>query len=108
MFHPKISRRREGRRDDVWDAVLREQTKQLLQGVKDNERMADLCAKTNFKTNQEAQERAARDTDDLLQEEMTWEMPAVGLPLENTIARLTMPLPKVSSIPPLMKKTMVF
>jgi hypothetical protein len=108
MFHPKISRRREGSRIDVWDAVLREQSEQLFQGVKDNERMAELCPKINSKTTQEARERATRDTDDLLQSEKTWEMPAVGPPLENLITGSTMQLPKASSLPPLMKNTIVF
>jgi hypothetical protein len=108
MFHPKISRRREGRRIDVWDAVLREQFGQLFQGVKDNERMAELCTEINSKTTQEARERAARDTDDLLQSEKTWEMPAVGLPLKNMITGSAMPLPNAPSLPPLMSKTMVF
>jgi hypothetical protein len=108
MFHPKISRRREGRRIDVWDAVLGEQVQQLSHGDKDNERIAELCTEINFQTTQEARERAACDTDDLLQSEKTWEMPAVGLPLKNMITGSAMPLQPASSLPPLMNNTMVF
>lgn len=112
LFHPKMSRRRERRRIDGWDLVLQEQAKQIFNGTRDVDRLGDLFSRLNAKTSQEARERASHDTDDLLQPEKTWEMPANGLPTEkmvtgasSTIKRRTTSAP---SMAPLMERTFVY
>eukprot|EP00980_Cylindrotheca_fusiformis_P012351 scaffold3031_cov102-Cylindrotheca_fusiformis.AAC.11 len=110
MFHPKISQRRELRRIDGWDLVLHLQSDNRFSGEKGRDQLGKLYARLNVKSAEEARERAARDANDLLQPEGTWEIPTDALPqVEKMITVSILPRnPTAATLSPLMERTSVY